>query len=198
MKARFAPVAPLAIQQGLELRGVMGDYHLLIASEVVKNPQEYTEFYRAWRVTPDHCVVMDNGMIETGYAGDAELLLGATRIVGAEYILLPDVPDNAEATLQIAIPVGEEMIAKGYRPTPILQGTTRKELVECIKQFAKNLEGFKGFAIPRSINDYECRRSDIAKYLLRRFRTHSVHLLGFSSDLEDDIKSISFRECNGT
>jgi len=130
---------------------------------------------------------MDNGVIETGDPGNSVDLIAAAITVNANAVMLPDLPGDAEGTLQAALPVAEDLLKAHIKPTPILQGVTLKETEACARSFAKHLPSFKGFGVPRSFVENMDSRAKIVEYLLKRFPDQPVHLLGLSNNLADDL-----------
>ena len=181
MKTKFAPVVPIDMQYGLGDNGLMGDYHLLIAPQVLKRKEAYARYYRAEPVA----TIMDNGVIETDDPGNWEELREAANVVGADYVVLPDVPDDVEGTLKVS----EENAKFLWQVFPLLgvvQGTDEKEVRNCIKALAK-IEGVVGFAVPRSLVDHFGTRLKVVQYIEKNFQDMPIHLLGLSDNLEDDL-----------
>ena len=185
--ARFAPVAPLSLHQQLSERGLLGNYHLLIAPKVLDKPEAYQDFYRYWRRPSETFVIMDNGVIETEDPGNAEMLMKASLLVGADVTILPDIPDDAEATLQIALPVAEKLHSTGHKVIPVLQGTTLRQVQACARSYEKHIPYFQGFAVPRSLVNQLGNRHEVVEYLANQFKGYTVHLLGLSDSLTNDL-----------
>src|SRR3954462_4813998 len=82
---QFAPVCNLEVYKHLfdEDRGT---YQLLIATEVVKNPDDWADFWIG-EVTADHFIIMDNGLIEAGAAADIELIRAACVAVAPSCVV---------------------------------------------------------------------------------------------------------------
>jgi hypothetical protein len=179
---RFAPVANLPTYKELKSRGQLGTYHLLIATEVLKNPARWSEFW----VQPGHddfFIIMDNGLIETGQPTDPESLREAAEAVEADCIVLPDVLGSYDKTIKAVKASLSEMRQTGYPLMGVIQGRTWNE-VDYISAYYKDID-VKFLAIPRVMVELFGTRLS----LLTRVRQYpiAIHLLGFSENLWDDV-----------
>jgi len=184
-ETRFAPVVPLSIAAELSDSNTLGNYHLLLAHDVLANPREYAEIYG----NKGYTILMDNSLIELGYAMPIEEVLDAANIVGGQYIILPDTLKQADTTIQQVlnayivwkgIPAAKK---HGVSLLPVIQGMSMREQFDCLFAFS-NIPDVKGMCVPRVIADTYGTR----KYLIEKVtRTFNVHMLGFSDNLMDDI-----------
>jgi len=170
--------------EALQDRGLMGDYHLLIAPKVLEEPAAHEDFYRR---IPRATVIMDNGVIETDDPGDAEMLIEAARLVNADWTVLPDVPDDAVATLQLAVDAAEIMAPALRSPLiGVIQGTDIKTLLKCAKGLQKHIPTLGAIGVPRSLIAHIGSRTEITMRIVDELKL-PVHLLGISNDLLDDL-----------
>jgi hypothetical protein len=183
---RFAPVAPLHLYKKLEAQGVLGNYHLMIASEVLKDPEGQRDF---WQSRSGDFIMMDNGVIELGYSLPAEDIYTAAKIVGAQVIILPDVIGDANQTLELSANGMHEIQSQTADPLNFLgvvQGKDLFEAVWCAKRF-KDL-GVSMLSVPRHFGDSLGSRQQLVT-IIREATGLPIHLLGFSERMADDIKT---------
>ncbi len=187
MEPRFAPVTSITVQEYLRDIGVMGDYHLLIAPKVLERADRYARFYRLMGHSQSRMVIMDNGMIETGDPGSADMLHEAAMLVMADKVMLPDVPEDTDATIELAVRASKDL--RFHNLIPIVQGKTKKELKYCVDTFAKEIPSeMPFFGIPRSLVDTFGTREGVVDYIAKKFDGKAkVHMLGMSSNLLDDL-----------
>jgi len=185
---QFAPVANLAGYDRLEELGLLGSYHLLIATEVVKDVSAWENF---WLVRgpvdgdPERFVIMDNGLIETGVPTDPQTLKEAADAVEATCIVLPDVLRDYHKTLKVVSAALPELQRTGYPLMGVVQGRTWEE-VDYIVDFYQRV-GVQFLSIPRVMVEIFGSRVP----LVHRFRHRGmpIHLLGFSENMWDDVVS---------
>lgn len=204
MHTGYSPVMPVALwhslieyqEQHLE-EEVLGDYFLLLAHDVLDHPKEYAEIFadRA-RVPKDSFVILDNSVIETGTPFDVEYLLAAANIVHADCIILPDVLENAHATIRVAKKAYETlMLEPGYSNIPlmgVIQGRDIVEMQWCAMQYA-SMPFVQYYGCPRWVANKIGSRM-IFKNILgieHAVKDRVVHMLGMSSDPYDDITCAS-------
>lgn len=198
---RFAPIAPLAIQQHLDLeRDSFGDYHLLLANVVLSDPKGWSEYYekKRRRVSEGEgekqglIVILDNSLIELGKAMDSTTLNEAIHIVGPDYLVLPDVMGDMYATMAASMDFvdGADPATWGMcEPLGVAQGEDIRQLVQCAQFMLEEL-CCGAISIPRVVADKLGTRFDAVQQIARMCRDSSagLHLLGFSSNLSDDIR----------
>src|SRR5215469_4735121 len=97
--AYFCIVAPIHILEQLKNRHAMGRYHLLLAHDVVEKSHAYKMAFDNIHPHPYSFVVMDNSVIELGDAVDLSMLQEACNIVRPSCVVLPDVLEQADATI---------------------------------------------------------------------------------------------------
>jgi hypothetical protein len=183
-QAQFAPVVPLSIANALDTV-FLGDYHLLLAHDVLKNPDSYK-----WQYASKAVKIMDNSLIELGYAMKIQDVVKAANIVGAQFVVLPDKLKDAawteEATKLAKFDFDklDTNETAGISPMPVLQGVNYVECKYLLETWAS--EGYKAVAIPRVLVEvFGSRKDTIHKAISCGFKY--IHLLGFSEDLQDDV-----------
>src|SRR5881392_1163767 len=102
---RFAPVCSLDMLKELDYYQVLGDYHLLLAHEVLKQPNEWKKFYSKIRsfLGSNPFVIMDNSLIGLGRPLEAEQIAEAADIVTADVVVLPDVLQFYQETVDASV-----------------------------------------------------------------------------------------------
>src|SRR3954462_11380334 len=131
---QVAPVASLPIYKRLDEAGLLGAYHLLIATEVAKDLDAWAEFwqYRNQKIRVgdrmmDTFIIMDNGLIETGAAADLSLIKDACDAVGATCLVLPDALGDFEGTLKLVRKHFKAFQKTGIPLMGVVQGKTVEE-----------------------------------------------------------------------
>ena len=186
MYNQFAPVAPLPIYRRLREAGELGDYHLLIATEVVKDFEAWNNFWVPYGSarTDGRFIIMDNGLIEAGAAADIDLIAQACDAVQPSCVVLPDVLGDFEGTFREASRHFQTFRKLGYPLMGVIQGENVEEVAEITKFYVDN--GVEYLSIPRVMVDIFGTR----RWLVERARWYGkpIHLLGWSEDVEDDFQ----------
>lgn len=182
---RFAPVVPLVLADYMQSRGTLGNYHLLLAHDVLANPKEYRRIY----ADRGYTILMDNSLVELGYPLPLVEVLEACKIVGAQYAILPDKLNDMQATIDMT---KEAIFRWRTIPTeqrgdvgllPVLQGATHTEHMRMLSGFVMDND-VAGICVPRVIADTIGSRRWIIN---EAARFYNIHLLGFSENFLDDI-----------
>lgn len=195
---KFAPVCPIHILRHLDSLGpnYIGNYFLLLAHDVLQHKEEYESFFRGRNAT----VIMDNSVIELGVACDAETLMKAAAVVNATCVVMPDVLEEGEATVDrskaflkqwLAIP---KVLRGDTQLMFVPQGSTLRDFEQCLHQA---ISGFGAYidwiGIPRNVTGRIIQSRQYITGLVwgKAYSMMSnmpkIHLLGFSSDINDDI-----------
>lgn len=190
--SHFAPVVPTQILQKLKDYGKLGDYHLLLAHDIVAKPKEYEAIFSRPKHSP-MTIILDNSVIELGGAVDLSVITEAAQIVKPETTVLPDVLLNTEATIWkcgAAYDIWIDAFINAHLEPDFMivpQGTTLKEWIRCAEFFAdKNHINFWG--IPRNVVKTEIgSRRDLVDIVHALNPSRHIHLLGFSDNVLDDI-----------
>jgi hypothetical protein len=197
--AQFANVVPPQVGRVLKEFGMLGDYHLLLAHDVVKRPKEYEELYQGAGY-----VILDNSVIELGESVDIMMIAEAAEIVQPNVIVLPDVMKNYEGTIQLSGTFMERLMGLRQEEWPwihsadkmgVAQGRNPNEFEWCTQELA--MRGWaQHIALPRLMVEVLGDRSNYVYHLWSVFhdtlsedvaRNMNLHLLGFSDNLDDDF-----------
>ena len=190
--AKFAPVVPITIARILRDHNVLGDYHLLLAHDVVQHPLEYAEVYK--QITADGgFIIMDNSVIELGKAVDSKIIQEACDIVNASCVVLPDVlmdgPQTfAHTTMEFKSWQSQGFDFDAYAPMIIPQGHSFEDWITCAEHFAQSELGPLAYVgLARNIREkHKVSRAVAAGWAVHMFE-QELHMFGFSDDLRDDI-----------
>lgn len=188
MKARFAPIVPPEMLLDMKELGILGDYHLLLAHEVVANPSLYRQVFQG---CTGLTIIVDNGVIELGEPVSEAIMEEALRTVPARYIILPDAVGNAAATVNLAKSTTVKKyisLAQVYsiQLMGVVQGRSEREILWCAEQL-KDILGLTAWGIPRIITATHGTRSYVLDTLRETWPDDEFHLLGFSDSQLDDI-----------
>lgn len=177
------------------------DYHLCIASQVLKDP-EYATFFRGAK----GFVILDVPTREekdsTG-AYPIERLKRAITSVQPNEVVLPDVwkgsPQvNIEAAWRAAFELREANTRRGLGFIAVPRGKDFKEYVNCAEEMAlipgvTTLGVFTG-----TYETYKVERERVVLEFSRRFPQHAIHLLGVVNDLSDIQNPVIRKHVRGT
>lgn len=184
----YSPVAPIDVLLKLQSADLLGNYLLLLAHDVVINPEKYQKLIENFR----GIVIMDNSLIELGKPVDAETMLAAVNIVNADYAVLPDVLSDKDASIKASTTAARQWKVVGLDIDPIIvaQGNTTDECLECVNNIIEDMDiderDLYLISIPRALVLTEGSRMPLIKEL-ERFWNINIHLLGFSANYYDDI-----------
>jgi len=206
--AAFAPVASLPIYRRLLESGELGTYQLLIASEVLKDSAAWQEFWSFPSLPPevgkDQFIIMDNGLIETGFPLPATDLELAAAVVDADCIVMPDVLGQMKMTLKLVRANIDALHRTGYPLLGVLQGDSWGDIAKLLDEYAKM--NVKYISVPRVMTEIHGSRVGLVHAVADRWqalqgsvtRPHPfIHLLGFSNNLFDDMLAAQHPEVMG-
>lgn len=198
--ARFAPVAPAHIVAKLPAFE-RGDYHLLLAHDVVANPKAYGDLFNHYGME----IIMDNSVIELGGAVPLPTILEAAKIVQCSTVVLPDVLLDGKATVESCSKALDEwgpefeklygsMNKFGFMYVP--QGKTIEEWAASAQALCDD-DRINYWGIPRNLllNKIDRRLAVDIAYALNPGRR--IHLLGFSDDVINDVVTARDRRVLG-
>ena len=206
----YCIVAPPQILKSLDRGRHLGPTHLLLAHDIVKpeNQETYKTIFNNLHRHNTHPdfeyndfthVILDNGVIETGTAVNDDVIFKAAEIVRPSCIVLPDVLEDAEATIEncsLAFEQWETTLRKVYAHNAFMrdisfcyvpQGKTLKEFSKAADALSKGSDRIRYWGVPRNlVKNLGTRRNAIETVMTlndRRF----VHMMGFSDDIIDDL-----------
>lgn len=201
--AKFAPVAPIQVLEGLYAAGAFGDYHLLLAHHTVEHKTRFTDlFKRAYDDGWEGTIIMDNSIVELGDSVGAGLVSEAcwalssdTAPEGVKIIpVLPDVMGEGVATRELVtnsydtwckeIPAREGFMV-------VCQGDSYSDFLHSLHFFTDTtaFPGITTLGIPRVLQKTCGTRIRAALSARDYMDDYAIHLLGFSDSITDDIDS---------
>lgn len=185
--ANFAPVLPLSVAQKFKQENALGRYHLLLAHEVCKDPEGFSSVYGDIECGN---IILDNSVFELGYPLDLEHMKFAAEFVHADVVVLPDILMDNYATLKCiseAVESWSELLDDNISFMGVPQGTDYKDWLNCLESF-RNIPRIEWIGIPKNLRTkLNISRVKAVEDCTKLFPGRSIHLLGFSNDLQDDI-----------
>lgn len=190
---KFAPVVPVDIAAQMKEKGCLGDYHLLLAHDVVLHPNEYEKVYNSDGY--NHFIIMDNSVVELKKPVDLHMVHAACEIVNATCAVMPDHLLDGPATVHSTLTSAAEWQKMSRRKMMVLpQGANVKEWIETAEIFLNHRQ-FDYIGIPRNVKEkLGWSRVDAVRavYMMDPLRSRrQYHLFGFSNDLWDDICALT-------
>lgn len=216
--ARFAPVAPprvlsqLLAYSTISRINYFGNYHLLLAHDVVDKAKEYQAIFNEYLTRYQNAkltIIMDNSLVECGYAVDNGMVSDAVGIMnqviygsgykrGDIYPVLADVLGEGQASYESSVDCGyqwlnDPVLSKCYWMY-VAQGSTERESCESVNNmmYSKHetlLRKLGLLSVPRVVTQ-KCGSRVKATQYASIFKP--VHLLGFSDDAYDDIAACRY------
>lgn len=192
--SRFAPVVPIHMAEDLQRVGLFGDYHLPLAHDVLKFPDEYTSLFRTVRESPESFVILDNSLIELGASMDLHSLVQAAEAVSPDCVVIPDELGSGKNTMRMAAHFIEEWnaytkdFASDNRPDlmGVVQGASIDECMEVVDLY--RMAGVQYISVPRVCTKILGSRIPLLVEILRLNEAFAgIHLLGFSDNVFDDL-----------
>lgn len=158
-------------------------YHLVLAQYC--GDINYVAFYRERHYRGDF-IMMDNGAAELGSSIGFDTVLYRAGIVGADEIILPDVLDDYEATIEASRKWAWKVPHKQRAVVP--QGKTWEEWSRCMKDLIDL--GCSTICIAKRYERLPGGRVEALKILaeLGLLDKYNIHLLGFNSDPEGEVQ----------
>lgn len=198
--ARFAPVMPIQVARYLKDNKCLGNYHLLLAHDVLTHPAEYREIYGHLEGDPEAVVIMDNSLVELGTPMRCADLYMATKIIKPTYLVMPDVLTEAVATINAMEDFVREWDASrlgtDQKFMAVVQGKCSSD-IELVLRSASLIPQCRAISVPRVMVSQFGTRQGVIDHVLRFFEVNNfkrssvfwkgIHLLGFSDDIIDDI-----------
>lgn len=180
----FAPVAPPEMLLSLKAEGLLGNYHLLLAHDIVAQEDLYAEIFDGF----EGYIILDNSLIELGYPAPLDMMTRAYDIVRPTVTVLPDYLTDSRRTIEAHRGAVWAWNREGLGPfMAVPQGRSVGEVCMCADQLTR-LPWIQAWGIPRILTELAGSRIEVVDYLLGLDDNRKVHLLGFSDDLKDDIR----------
>lgn len=201
--SKYSPIGPLPLLRQLHERNLLGNYLLLLAHEVLKDPRGYIDLVDELKNTEDdpYFVVMDNGVIELDEALNAVDVIEAASLVQANCIIMPDVLGDFLGTQKRVMEQINILRNCGFSIMKVPQGSNVGELVQCtdwLREYLKPPNGEHDYwGIPRWIANNMRSRIPIVQYINAITDKPRIHLLGMSDELKDDLRCLTMPNVTG-
>jgi len=168
----------------LKEKGILGNYHLLLAHDIADNETLYREVFGD---LDGAMIIMDNSTVELGHPVEIDVMLRAKEVVHANLVVLPDYLGEMQETIDGSKSVALQWMQAGLGPFMVVpQGQTLEEVVKCA-QSHRNLPSVAAWGIPRHCTKLLGTRMGVIKAVRMVDDIFSMHLLGFSDNMHDDL-----------
>lgn len=196
--ARYSPIAPIQLLEEMQDNRILGNYLLLLAHDVLKEPVRYENLIlgiRNWDDEDDDTfIIMDNSVVELGHAMNADDVVEAASVVEADCIMTPDSLGGFDATVSLIEQQADILETCGFPLMRVPQGASYNEIERCIDWIHDYLPARKGepeyWGIPRWISNKFGSRWPTVRYIRSRIPDSQIHLLGMSDWYTDDIQCV--------
>lgn len=201
--ANFCPVAPIQVLEQMYASNpyVFGEHHLLLAHHTDEHHERFFALFR--RIANDGLikplVIMDNSVVELGGYVDVNMMrrtvaclkeatYGSMKVVA----VLPDVMGDGEAT-RVAV---AQSYSTWERTVPtadfmaVCQGRNIGDYCSSVLEFTHpgRYWGVSWLGIPRFlVGLIGTRREAVLQAISSRRAGQSIHLLGYSDNMVDDV-----------
>lgn len=160
-------------------------YEMYLTNEVLNNRDVFSYLKEEHGIAYK---ILDNSACELGKGLDFDLVLHAAEIIGADEVVLPDLPRNKASlsyTLQYLNDVAQDC---PYNLAAVAQGETKEEILNCIDSLL-SLRRIKTIMIPKwycGLNSTNgLGRVDLVKYVVDSHTDKQIHLLGMDVGLRE-------------
>jgi hypothetical protein len=195
-RAQFAPVCGVQIYEQMAIRNTLGNYHLLLAHDILARTERYQAVFQGLaQRSPHRTVILDNSLVELKDAMVNEKEIAQCALaVAANVIVLPDVYRDGEATVEAVRSnygkwrdtmdnvLGED----NYTFMVVPQGRTLKEFWLCAERIG-HPNKVQWWGVPRNMVEHVGSRREPLRIVDAINPNHDIHMLGFSDDFIDDI-----------
>lgn len=197
--ARYSPIAPIQLLEEMYDEGILGNYLLLLAHDVLKQPHRYEMLMLEVQKDPDAFIIMDNSVVELGKALPAYDVIEAACVVEASVIMTPDAMGGFHATQMLVEDQIGELIESGFPLMKVPQGKDLPELYECIEWLHEySPSGDTSYwGIPRWITNHLGTRKHVIDYIDQTIPLAKIHLLGMSEKFNNDILCVKMQRVMG-
>ena len=206
---KFAPVAPLPLLRSLfeEDPSLVGNYHLLLAHDVMKDAESERGYANFFEKVRDHfegdlTIIMDNSLVELGNAVDMKVAIDAAFALSADCVVAPDVMGDGRATQKafndfVGSAAWQRCFEGNLAIMAVPQGPTLRDYVECLELYAEQ-PAITWIGIPRIATKHLGDRRDLCRMAMAINPQWSMHLLGFSDDIINDVLSVTCQDYTAT
>jgi hypothetical protein len=190
--AKYAPTVPIQIYEAMHEKGELGDYHLLLSHDIVRDEETKRRYLRLFgdpaNADKNMTIILDNSICELGNAVGVEVVAEAAKWVNATCIVLPDVylrPHETVISCMEALETWPKHFPEGTGFMIVPQGKSMRLFTECAEAFAEQPE-ITWWGVPRNIVEFHGSRREAAYMCALLNVERNIHLLGFSDNIIDD------------
>jgi hypothetical protein len=194
--AQFAPVAPIQILEQMKQQGCLGKYHLLLAHHVLEHPDRFKALFADLRGCT---IIMDNSLVELGASENEQKVLDACKAIQDSALtpnfiipVLTDVMGDGAATREASTKSYQWWAENAGQRYPLMVATQGKDWGDFCKTvdyflLSGEFPGIDYVGVPRKLVEPLGTRQLAIQYIDAVRPDISVHLLGFSDDVTDDV-----------
>lgn len=210
---QFAPVGGIQIYEGMMQKNKLGNYHLLLAHDILARPERYAKVFGDYHYTRygrNRTVILDNSVAELGVAeADIEKIAFCANTTRASVIVLPDVYKKGPETIESCEKAYHEwleylsknLIYTDWAFMMVPQGRTLEEFATCVEHFAdtsdsRKWERIHWWGVPRNLvevtgsREWHGSRRLGLKMCATMAPWRAIHMLGFSDSIIDDWDTV--------
>lgn len=199
---QFAPVGSVGISARLEAMGLLGDYRLLLAHDVLAAPTRYNSMYgKYWdrdsrkRIGEPSgpLIIMDNSVVELGKPTLPSVMLTAIQFSYADVAVLADKMLDANATFAMSLNMQKGIKQHGkpdhLKYMGVVQGRTVEECIKCAANLS-TIDDIGMLGVPKILVRDEAvgSRVVVTARIAKEFGL-PIHLLGMSQSPQDDLEA---------
>ena len=205
--AAFAPVAPIQVLEKMKAINVLGKYHLLLTHHILEYPERFKALFEDLKNTT---IIVDNSIVELGDAATDEKVYEACRRLqdrsnAPNWIIpvLKDVMNDGPATREAATESYHWWVnnaSSNYGLMVVAQGQSWEQFCKTVDYFFADPDAFPHLdyiGIPRVLVSHQGTRQRAIQYVQAVAPSASIHLLGFSDDVTDDIICVNMAGVEG-
>ena len=125
-------------------------YEMYLTHKVLEHPDQFAFLADDKANGVKSFKILDNSACELGEGMDFDKVLQAAEIIGADEIVLPDIPRSGKSlskTLQYLVKL-DQSVTKKYRIAAVCQGETYEQVLTCAEQIL-SLSTVKTIMIPK-------------------------------------------------
>lgn len=193
---RYSPVGPISLLMHLQTVGLIDSYQLILAHEVATRGVQYVEFIYNFRAEHKNhgTIILDNSLIELGNSVDLGLMQRAVTLTKPNFVVLPDVLMNREASIKVYTAAYEPwkcLIHPMFSQfMAVVQGETEADVMQCAHDYIKydheHGRHLGALGVPRALANRKISRASLARNLVSTFGL-PLHMMGMSEDFGDDM-----------
>ena len=168
------------------------EYELYLTHKILEHPDQFSFLAKDKDNGINSFKILDNSACELGEGMDFGQVLDAAQIIGANEVVLPDLPRSSKSlcnTLKYLVDVAADC---PYKLAAVVQGSTEKEILDCAAQILM-LKRIDTIMLPKwycSLNSTNgLGRHDLTIQIVRMMQTlgisKQIHWLGLDTGMRE-------------